>query len=588
MSSSISYLVCRQPLKGAKTTKLALEAYSSFSSCETNRFETSSSYQSTLLRSKMACILPDERYNLLVEFAVKHMDFQQAELESVLDMYDIRLNSPECRVVPLPNSSEDRRRSFLILSFPYKISGKRYHIGEKKTADCRQPIATILMSRCTLVRSVMELWGVGTTLDNCVSNTRKWQDTSLGKNIFDQNAAETKSWKTTIHTLGTKYTREEQDVMRNKFSFLKFRGPVRMESPDNEYLLIREIELSALGTALYPRHDFQKKLIVENDARPPLAVYFGRVLETRSLKGRGGVDQYSLKKRSYLGPTSMDAELSFIMTNLGQVEKGSFVMDPFVGTGSILLSSAIRGAYCMGTDIDLRVLRGRSKEENVCTNFAQLGLARPELVRSDNALYSRHYRRSNVPMYDAIVTDPPYGIRAGARKTGSRLENPRPILEEHRHDHIAQTKPYSVSDVMSDLVDMAAKTLVMGGRLVYVIPSFSTDFSVENDLPQHVCLQLVHSCYQPFTVELGRRIVTMKKVEEYDEARQEEYFAHVWKNGPESAEKCANIRDKILEAAKKKPDYEKKAAVRKQKRKKHKEAKKQAKLKLNESVDEDK
>jgi tRNA (guanine10-N2)-methyltransferase len=534
----------------------------------------------------MDCNIPHDRYNLLVEFAVKHMDFQQAELESVLDMYGIRLNSPDCQVVPLPNASNGRGRSFLILSFPYNISGKRYYVGYQKTEPSQQPIATILMSRCILVRSVLELWGIGIDIDSCIDCARQWKESPLGKTIYERNAAEEKTWKTTIHTLGTKYNREEQDAMRNKFSFFSFRGPVRMEAPDNEFILIREIELTALGSAVYPRHDYQKKLIPEHDARPPFGVYFGRILATRSLKGRGGVEQYSLKKRVYLGPTSMDAELSFIMTNLGQVEKGNFVMDPFVGTGSILLSSAIRGAYCMGTDIDLRVLRGRSKEENVCSNFAQLGLPRPELVRSDNALYSRHYRRSTVPMYDAIVTDPPYGIRAGARQTGSRLDQPRAVLEEHRHDHIAQTKPYSVSDVMSDLVDMAARTLVMGGRLVYVIPSFSTDFSIENDLPQHACLELMHSCYQPFTVELGRRIVTMKKISAYEESQIEAYLASVWKNGPESAEKCANIRDKILEAAKKKPDYERKAAFRKEKRKKHREEKKQAKFRRSESTED--
>lgn len=536
----------------------------------------------------MAHSIPHDRYNILVEFAVKHMDFQHAELESVLDMFGIQLNSADCQILPLPNPSEERRRAFLILSFPYNIKGTRFRLGkvDEETESSQQPLATILMSRCTLIRSVVELWGSGVTLDDCANQTQQWKDSSMGKATFARNAAETKTWKTTVHTLGTKYPREEQDAMRDKFTFLDFLGSVRLKEPDNEYLLIREVEMNENGSAIYPRHDCHNKLVLENDARPPLGVYFGRVLETRSLKGRGGVEQYSLTKRAYLGPTSMDAELSFIMTNLGQVEKGSFVIDPFVGTGSILLSCAIRGAFCIGTDIDLRVLRGRSKEENVRSNFRQYGLPPPELVRSDNSLYHRHYRRSTVPLYDAIVTDPPYGIRAGARKTGSRLEEPKAILDEHRHDHIAQTKPYSVSDVMADLLDMAARTMVMGGRLVYVIPSFSTDFSIEDDLPRHACLEFVHSCYQPFTIELGRRIVTMKKVAEYDEARRQEYFASIWKNGPESAEKCANIRDKILEAAKKKPNYEEKAAFRKGKRKKHREAKKQAKLKQNESDEE--
>jgi len=262
---------------------------------------------------------------------------------------------------------------------------------------------------------------------------------------------------------------------------------------------------------------------------------------------------------------------------LAKVQKGSFCFDPFAGTGSILLTCALRGAYCFGTDIDIRVLRGRSQEENIFTNFRQFNLQRPDLVRSDNAIYHRHYR-SHKPLFDAIVCDPPYGIRAGARKSGAKLgpDSVRAVPDEHRHDHIAQTLPYSVSDVMADLIDMAARTLVMGGRLVYIIPSMR-DFDPHSDLPQHPCLQSVHICYQPLQIQLGRRIVALEKVQEYDETRRTFYMSNTWVNGIASAEKCANIRDRLLEAAKLKPDYEQKAAYRKQKRKATKDAKKKVK-----------
>jgi tRNA (guanine10-N2)-methyltransferase len=104
----------------------------------------------------------------------------------------------------------------------------------------------------------------------------------------------------------------------------------------------------------------------------------------------------------------------------------------------------------------------------------------------------------------------------------------------------------------------------MNGRLVYIIPSFK-EFDVTTDLPIHDCLELVHVCYQPLSAELERRMVTMKKVREYDLSKRTEYLSKVWVNGAESAEKCANILDKILEAAKLKPRYEEKAAIRKQK-----------------------
>jgi tRNA (guanine10-N2)-methyltransferase len=151
------------------------------------------------------------------------------------------------------------------------------------------------------------------------------------------------------------------------------------------------------------------------------------------------------------------------------------------------------------------------------------------------------------------------------------------VKPENRHDHIAQTQTYAVSDVLADLLDVAARTLVMYGWLVYVIPSFATSFDAKVDLPQHPCLELVHVCYQPLSSELGRRFVSMRKIMEYNPIQREEYLAMTWTNGPESADKCANIRAKIIEAAKTKPNYEEKSAIRKEKRRIHREEKKEAK-----------
>ncbi len=528
-----------------------------------------------------------ERYNVLVEFAYKHMDFQMAELESILNMYGIVLGGSECQVLALPNASPQEfsanylhERPFVILSFPSRDAA-RLSINEKvekwgvSSSRVKQTSGIgEMLNRCALVRSVIELWGYGTSIQESANAAHTWTvDSQIGKTIFSRVAVSSQSWKLTVHTLGTKYTRDEQDAMRKQFSNLGFGGPIKMESFDNEFILIREVEMDGNGSPKYPRHH-KKQLVPENDARPPLGVYFGRVIGGLR-KGRNGLDQYILKNRAYLGPTSMDAELSFVMTSYGQVQKGSVVYDPFVGTGSILLSCALRGAYCIGSDIDIRILKGKSETENIWKNFEQYNLQRPEILRTDNAIYHRHFR-NHIPLYDAIICDPPYGIRAGARKTGSRIDNPRPIPEEHRHDHIPQTKPYAVSDVMSDLLDMAARSLVIGGRLVYVIPSFA-DFDPSTDLPRHECLDLVHCCYQPLSPELGRRIVAMKKVSEYDSFLRDHYYEGIWVNGKESAEKCANLREKIWENAKKKPGYEEKAAIRKQKRKVHKAAKKSAK-----------
>mmetsp|Transcript_13127 Transcript_13127/g.20338 ORF Transcript_13127/g.20338 Transcript_13127/m.20338 type:complete len:558 (-) Transcript_13127:827-2500(-) len=549
---------------------------------------------STMITNAKEDVTDGEEYLLLIEFVHRHLGFHDAELESILEMSGIKLGV-DCHYKALPNTDTDSKfvRPFQILSFPWASIGSKFSIytdAEGKLGTKKIDLVTSL-ARCTLIRSVIEIWGLGSTIEDCVKVTKDenfQKRHQRGKHLGDAATKyEDRTFKVTIHTLGSTYTREEQNDMRSQFSFLDFPGAVQMKNPDDEYLFIREVELDDAGGAIYPRHSGEnREIIPENDARPPLGCYFGRVLGVgRNWRGSGRLEQYSLKKRAYLGPTSMDSELSLIMTNLAQVKKGSFAFDPFVGTGSILLTTALRGAYAFGTDIDLRVLRGRSQTENIVSNFSQYGLPPPELVRSDNAIYHRHFRQ-HLPLFDAIVTDPPYGIRAGARKSGSRKDEVRPVLDEHRHDHIAQTRPYVVSDVMSDLLNVAAMTLRMGGRLCYVIPSMQ-DFNESEDLPRHDCLRLVSVCYQPLQTELGRRTVTMEKVREYEEDKRDEYVKNTWVNGPQSADKVANIREKLIEAAKKKPDYEEKAAIRKQKRKATKLAKQKAKREAREAKVED-
>lgn len=66
---------------------------------------------------------------------------------------------------------------------------------------------------------------------------------------------------------------------------------------------------------------------------------------------------------------------------------------------------------------------------------------------ADNSLYEGHFRVQ--PLYDAIVSDPPYGIRAGARRSGSRRETVNDVPSELREEHIPMTRPYPVVSDMS-------------------------------------------------------------------------------------------------------------------------------------------
>jgi tRNA (guanine10-N2)-methyltransferase len=60
-------------------------------------------------------------------------------------------------------------------------------------------------------------------------------------------------------------------------------------------------------------------------------------------------------------------------------------------------------------------------------------------------------------MLDAIVGDPPYGVRAGGRKSVAKDKEIR-----YRETHIPSTDPYPMTECIVDLLDLAGRLLKVG------------------------------------------------------------------------------------------------------------------------------
>ena len=125
-------------------------------------------------------------------------------------------------------------------------------------------------------------------------------------------------------------------------------------------------------------------------------------------------------------------------------------------------------------------------------------------------------------MFDAIICDPPYGVRAGGRKSGGRkllkgVVGPYTIPDDKRADHIPSTAGYSLAECVHDLLDLAARMLVMGGRLVFFYPVLREDDSVEDDFPEHPCFKLVATSEQILSSRYSRVLLTLVKTSSYTE-----------------------------------------------------------------------
>jgi len=375
-------------------------------------------------------------------------------------------------------------------------------------------VARSVSARSICIRAIYELMSGG---GNYKFSYVK-EDISANYSRFLQQYIENQqSWSMQIESVFGVLTMEDKNYYRQLFPFLQVLGPVDVKNPS--YILTLLLDLSSKPDDLR-----------DHSAIP---AFFGRLICREQM--RATVSKFDLKKRLYLGPTSLDHSLAFIMGNLAMVQKGDLVLDPFVGTASILVALAHFGCRCFGTDIDPRVLRGQMfagkgvrapNEKNIFQNFKAYGLEPPELLRLDNHISDRHYhiQPTHIGLFDVIVTDPPYGIRAGARKSGKKGGVSYSIDAEKRWDHVPTTQSYPVEEVMLDLLHMSSRMLVIGGRLIYLIPT-TYDFEL-SDLPRHPCLEILQVCEQPLSSRHGRRAVVMKKIREYDLELEAEFAAY--------------------------------------------------------------
>lgn len=103
-------------------------------------------------------------------------------------------------------------------------------------------------------------------------------------------------------------------------------------------------------------------------------------------------------KRPFFYPGSMSPKLARCMVNLSRVKKGQLLLDPFCGTGGILIEAGLIGCKVVGSDIYWKMKNGAS------INLDYYGI-------EDYRTFNLDVRE--LKMYEkvsSVVTDPPYGI----------------------------------------------------------------------------------------------------------------------------------------------------------------------------------
>ena len=114
------------------------------------------------------------------------------------------------------------------------------------------------------------------------------------------------------------------------------------------------------------------------------------------------------RRKPFFHPTAMQAKLARVMVNLAQPKRGDLVLDPFCGTGGMLVEAGLIGCRVVGFDAKPHMLRGGLK------NLRHYGVKLEGVAIADA-------RYPPVTKVDCIATDPPYGRSASTLGTSTRL-----------------------------------------------------------------------------------------------------------------------------------------------------------------------
>jgi tRNA (guanine10-N2)-dimethyltransferase len=142
------------------------------------------------------------------------------------------------------------------------------------------------------------------------------------------------------------------------------------------------------------------------------------------------------RSRAYFHPTAIFPKLARALVNLTRVKEGEVLLDPFAGTGSILLEGALVGARCIGVDISGKMVRGALANQK---KFNQEWLG---VILADST-------RLPLMKVDAIVTDIPYG-------------------------RASSTFDSDVHEIMDALMEISPKLLDKAKRMVLMHPKSVT------------------------------------------------------------------------------------------------------------------
>jgi tRNA (guanine10-N2)-dimethyltransferase len=138
------------------------------------------------------------------------------------------------------------------------------------------------------------------------------------------------------------------------------------------------------------------------------------------------------RKKPFFHPSAMPSKLARCMVNLAHAKSGELVLDPFAGTGSVMIEAALIGCRVLGLDVQRKMLTGCRE------NLEHFKLEPEGLLVADS-------RKLPLTKIEHIITDPPYGRSATTMKSTTKR-------------------------IVTDLLQSASRLLAAGQRICIASP----------------------------------------------------------------------------------------------------------------------
>ena len=112
--------------------------------------------------------------------------------------------------------------------------------------------------------------------------------------------------------------------------------------------------------------------------------------------------------RPFFHPSAMLPKLARCMVNLARAKTSDVVLDPFCGTGSLLIEAGLVGCRTVGLDVSRRMVQGAER------NLRFFGM-------SGCGLFVADARHLPIRSFNCVASDPPYGRGSSTHGVDARL-----------------------------------------------------------------------------------------------------------------------------------------------------------------------